>query len=86
LIEPVEFAGIEYTELTFRKLKVKHLLEINTNGLNQLEAASAIAAASAGVDPGVIHELALEDFMEINKVIENFIPSALVASASKASE
>jgi hypothetical protein len=75
LIEPVEFAGQTYTQLTFRKLKVKHMLDIDwTEVKSPIAQFSAMAAASAGVDIGVIHELDMEDFVVIQELLEGFSP------------
>jgi hypothetical protein len=77
LIEPVEFAGIEYTELTFKKLKGKHLLEMGSVGDNAIEQSFALIAASAGIDVGVVHEMAIEDVMAVQEIIAGFFPQGL---------
>jgi|GEM_PF-6841812 len=73
LKEPVVFAGQEYTQLTFRKLKVKHLINIKIEpDASPVVMLAELMAASAGVDVGVIHELDYEDFEEIQKVMGDF--------------
>lgn len=73
LSEPVEWAGQTYTQLTMKKLKVKHMLEVDwSTKSNGIEQAATLAAASAGVDVGVIHELDMDDFATIQEVMENF--------------
>lgn len=75
LQQPVEWAGQTYTQLTLRKLKVKHMLEINLSPdsiKNPIEQYAALIAASSGVDVGVIHELDMDDFNVIQDALENF--------------
>jgi hypothetical protein len=73
LIEPVTFAGQEYQQLTFRKLKVKHLLDIKVDqNANPVTMMAELMAASAAVDVGVIHELDYEDFERIQEVMGDF--------------
>ena len=75
LSEPVVFAGQEYKELTFKKLKVKHLLNMKiSEDSNPAVILSELMAASAGVDAGVIHELDLEDFEKIQEMMGDFFP------------
>ncbi len=85
LSEPVEFAGITYDKLTFQRLKAKHLLGINTgNVTDPVEQSYALAAASAGVDIGVIFELDLADVAAMNDILADFFPPALLAKAQPA--
>lgn len=73
LSEPIEFAGQQYKELSFRKLKVKHLLEVNlSEGANYAAIMADLMAASAGVDAGVIHEIDLDDFEKIQETMGDF--------------
>lgn len=78
LTTPVEWAGQTYTQLTLRKLKVKHMLEVDftESAKNPILHYAALAAASAAVDLGVIHELDLEDFNHIQEIIEGFFNPA----------
>jgi hypothetical protein len=87
LTEPVEFAGQTYTQLTFRKLKVKHMLEVNWDSMNNpIERYAALASASAGVDLGVIHELDMEDFDAVQAVLDGFFQRAETDSTPSQSE
>jgi Phage tail assembly chaperone proteins, E, or 41 or 14 len=73
LSEPVEFAGQQYTQLTFRKLKVKHMLEVNwEDSKSPMEQYAALAAASCAVDLGVIHELDMDDWNRVQEILESF--------------
>ena len=75
LAEPVEWAGQTYTQLTMRKLKVKHMLEVDwSSSTNPIAHFANLAAASAAVDVGVIHELDMEDFNKVQEIIESFFP------------
>lgn len=87
LNEPVEFAGQTYTQLILRKLKVKHMLEVNWDSMNNpIERYSALAAASAAVDIGVIHELDMEDFDNVQAVLDGFFQRAETDSTQHSSE
>lgn len=81
LSEPVVFAGQEYKELTFRKLKVKHLLNANIReDSNPVVVLAELMAASAGVDPGVIHEIDFDDFNKIQELMGDFFLKAAPAN------
>ena len=84
LSEPVEWAGQTYTQLTMRKLKVKHMLEVDWTNANESPIAhySTLAAASAAVDVGVIHELDMEDFAKVQEILESFFPQGGMESPS----
>lgn len=87
LNEPVEFAGQTYTTLTFRKLKVKHMLDINWDEIKgPIDQYAALASASSGVDLGVIHELEMEDFQKIQELLEGFFAKDVTASTPSTSE
>jgi hypothetical protein len=86
LSEPVEFAGQQYTQLTLRKLKVKHMLEVNVDAKSPLEQFVAMAAASAAVDIGVIHELDMEDFLIVQETLESFTRLGSPSKAQSTSE
>lgn len=79
LSEPVEWAGTVYKQLTFQRLKAKHLLGIKSDNADPIEQGYALAAASAGVDIGVIFELDLDDVYKMNEVLEDFFPAGLRA-------
>ncbi len=81
LSEPVEFAGITHKQLTFHRLKAKHLLGVSTNLTDPVEQSYALAAASAEVDIGVIYELDLEDVAAMNDILADFFPQALLGRA-----
>lgn len=78
LKQPVEWAGQTYTQLTLRKIKVKHMLEIDlmTAGQNPIAQQATLMAASAGVDVGVIHEMDMDDFSAAQEVVESFFAAA----------
>jgi hypothetical protein len=81
LAEPVDFAGQQYTQLTFRKLKVKHMLEVNwEDAKSPMEQYASLAAASAGVDLGVIYELDMDDWNKVQEILESFFQKAGTAS------
>jgi hypothetical protein len=87
LTEPVEFAGQQYTSLTFRKLKVKHMLEVNwEDAKSPIEQYANLAAASSGVDLGVIHELDLDDWNRVQELLESFFQKAATASTPSPQE
>jgi hypothetical protein len=87
LNEPVEFAGQTYTQLILRKLKVKHMLEVSwEEGKSQIEQYAALAAASAGVDVGVIHELDLDDWNVIQEILEGFFQKGETGKAQSQPE
>jgi hypothetical protein len=86
LSEPVEFAGQTYAQLTLRKLKVKHMLEVNMDAKNPFEQFIAMAAASAAVDIGVIHELDMDDFLIVQETLEGFTRLGNPSKAQSTSE
>ncbi len=78
LVEPVEFAGTVYKQLVFQKLKAKHLLGIKQEHADPIEQSFQLAAASAGVDIGVIMELDLDDLAHVQEIITGFFPPAML--------
>jgi hypothetical protein len=87
LNEPVEFAGQQYTQLTFRKLKVKHMLEVNwEDAKSPIEQYANLAAAASGVDLGVIHELDLDDWNKVQELLESFFQRGETANTPSPSD
>lgn len=80
LSTPVEFAGTIYKQLVFQKLKAKHLLGIQKESTDPIEQSYFLAAASAGVDVGVIYELDLEDVVKMQDIINGFFPPEMLAN------
>jgi hypothetical protein len=85
LSTPVEFAGMEYKELVFKKLKGKHLLEMG-EAKTPIEQTFALAAASASVDVGVIHEMELDDIIAMQELLADFFPQGLRDKAQELAE
>lgn len=80
LIDPVTLAGKEYTELTVKKPRAKHLrgLVIRTDAIDMDVILLAISRCVPGVVPAVIDELSLPDLMALAETVVDFLPDGLI--------
>lgn len=78
---PVDFAGMHYDKLTIRRLKAKDFRvvdSLNREGGGPNANAIAMSALVCNVDEGVIDELDAVDYIQLQEVIADFFPEALV--------
>lgn len=78
---PVKIDGIEYTELTMRRSKVKdRLLVANMQNKSDEEKEILLFANLCEVSPEVIRELDEADYPSVQKVYMNFFGVAATSS------
>lgn len=88
LTDPITLAGKEYTELTVRKPRAKHLrgLVVRTDAIDMNVVLLAISRCVVGVVPAVIDELSLPDLLALAKVVADFLPDGLIPIGKLGSE
>ena len=74
---PVTFAGLEYTQLTVRRMKARDFRQLDVLEGGGNASAIAMAALICGVDEAVIDELDAVDYMRVQETINDFFPKAL---------
>lgn len=85
LTEPVEYQGKRYTELTFRKLKVRDLTAADLVE-GEVRKGIALFASNAGVPVGMIEEISVEDFERINREAQPLLGKPAAALAGLAAD
>jgi Phage tail assembly chaperone proteins, E, or 41 or 14 len=74
---PVNFAGLDYTQLVVRRLKAKDFRQLDLIEGGGNAAAIAMAALICNVEEGVIDELDAADYVKLQEVIADFFPKAM---------
>jgi hypothetical protein len=70
---PVEFKSKEYTSLTMRRPKVRDQLAADKAGVTQAERETALFANLCDVPPGVIEDLDMKDYGQLQERYEGFL-------------
>lgn len=79
---PVTFAGMDYHQLTVRRLKARDFRQLDVQEGGGNAAAIAMAALVCGVDEAIIDELDATDYIKVQEAIADFFPKALVDKLS----
>ena len=80
---PVNFNGKEYKELELRRPKVRDQIIADKQNDNNADKEIHLASLLANVDPGVIQELDMDDYTEVQKCIVGFRKSNSQSETSK---
>jgi hypothetical protein len=70
---PVAFKSKEYTTLTMRRPKVRDQLAADKAGVTQAERETALFGNLCDVPPGVIEELDMKDYGQLQERYESFL-------------
>lgn len=71
---PFKHAGMELTEITLRRPKVKdYLTAKKVGGNDDSEAEIALFASLTGVEPNVLEELDMLDYKKLQEVYQGFL-------------
>lgn len=79
---PVTVGGMEYANLTFRRMKAKDAL-VAEEETNKARAGYLIFAALAGVDVSVIEELDIADLEKVGEAVVPLMGKSASATADK---
>lgn len=78
---PMQFGDRDVTELTFNRLKGKHLKKINLMAPSMTDMLD-MASKSAGEPPALFDEMDAEDFVGALEVVGGFLGSSLKTGES----
>jgi hypothetical protein len=73
LIEPIKIDGVNISELTLRRPKVRDRLAVERLGTNDAEKEVALIANLADIPKDAVEELDLADYAKIQEALQGFL-------------